>query len=41
MGARERPRGVGGDSYIHAPKPGDVVREATGVAYFTCAVRYR
>ena len=32
---------VGGDSYIHAPKPGDVVREATGVAYFTCAVRYR
>lgn len=32
---------VGGDSYIHAPKPGDVVREATGVSYFTCAVRYR
>lgn len=32
---------VGGNSYIHAPKPGDVVREATGVSYFTCAVRYR
>ena len=32
---------VGGDAYIHAPKPGDVVREATGIAYFTCAVRYR
>ena len=32
---------VGGDSYIHAPKPGDVVREASGIAYFTCAVRYR
>lgn len=32
---------TGGDSYIHAPKPGDVVREATGISYFTCAVRYR
>lgn len=32
---------VGGDSYIHAPKPGDVVREASGIAYFACAVRYR
>lgn len=32
---------TGGDSYIHAPRPGDVVREATGISYFECAVRYR
>lgn len=32
---------VGGDEYIHEPRPGDVCRLATGIAYFTCAVRYR
>ena len=32
---------VGGDEYIHEPQPGDVCRRATGIAYFTCAVRYR
>lgn len=32
---------VGGDEYIHEPEPGDVCRRATGIAYFTCAVRYR
>ena len=32
---------VGGDEYIHEPKPGDVCRRETGIAYFTCAVRYR
>lgn len=32
---------VGGDEYIHEPRPGDVCRRATGIAYFTCAVRYR
>jgi cell wall-associated NlpC family hydrolase len=31
---------VGGDEYIHAPQPGDVVRYGTGIDYFTCAVRY-
>lgn len=32
---------VGGDEYIHEPRPGDVCRRETGIAYFTCAVRYR
>lgn len=31
---------VGGDSYIHAPQPGDRVRVGTGIARFTCAVRF-
>lgn len=31
---------IGGDQYIHAPQPGDVVRIGTGIHYFTCAVRY-
>ena len=31
---------VGGDSYIHAPQPGDHVRVGTGIARFTCAVRF-
>ena len=32
---------IGGDSFIHAPHAGDVVREATGIHYFTCAVTWR
>ena len=32
---------VGGDEYIHEPQPGDVCRRAAGIAYFTCAIRYR
>ena len=32
---------VGGDEYIHEPQTGDVCRRASGIAYFTCAVRYR
>lgn len=32
---------VGGDEYIHEPHTGDVCRRATGIAYFTCAIRYR
>ena len=32
---------AGGDEYIHEPQTGDVCRRATGIAYFTCAVRYR
>lgn len=31
---------VGGDEYIHEPHAGDVCRRATGVSYFTCAIRY-
>lgn len=31
---------VGGNTYIHAPQTGDVVRYATGVSRFTYAVRY-
>ena len=31
---------IGGDSYIHAPKPGDVVKVAEGISRFTCAVRF-
>jgi hypothetical protein len=31
---------IGGDQYIHAPHTGDVVRIATGIDYFTCAVRF-
>lgn len=32
---------LGGDEYIHEPQTGDVCRKASGVAYFTCAIRYR
>ena len=32
---------VGGDEYIHEPQPGDVCSRASGIAYFTCAIRYR
>lgn len=32
---------TGGDEYIHEPQTGDVCRRASGIAYFTCAVRYR
>lgn len=32
---------VGGDEYIHEPHTGDVCRRASGIAYFTCAIRYR
>jgi cell wall-associated NlpC family hydrolase len=31
---------VGGDEYIHEPQTGDVCRRATGISYFTCALRY-
>lgn len=31
---------VGNNTYIHAPKPGDVVRVATGISYFTHALRF-
>lgn len=31
---------TGGDGYIHEPQSGDVCRRATGIAYFTCAIRY-
>ncbi len=31
---------IGGDEYIHAPQPGQTVCKATGINYFTCAVRY-
>lgn len=32
---------AGGDEYIHEPHTGDVCRRASGIAYFTCAIRYR
>lgn len=32
---------AGGDEYIHEPRTGDVCRRASGIAYFTCAIRYR
>ncbi|MDN4508594.1 NlpC/P60 family protein [Gordonibacter sp. RACS_AR49] len=32
---------AGGDEYIHEPQTGDVCRRASGITYFTCAVRYR
>ena len=32
---------IGGDSFIHAPHAGDVVRQASGINYFTCAVTWR
>ena len=32
---------AGGDEYIHEPHTGDVCRKATGIAHFTCAIRYR
>lgn len=31
---------IGGDEYIHEPHAGDVCRKASGISYFTCAVRY-
>ena len=31
---------VGEDEYIHEPHAGDVCRRATGISYFTCAIRY-
>ena len=31
---------LGGNSYIHAPRPGDHVRVAEGISRFTCAVRF-
>jgi len=31
---------IGGDQYIHAPQPGDVVSIAIGIDYFTCALRF-
>lgn len=31
---------TGGDGYIHEPQSGNVCRRATGIAYFTCAIRY-
>ncbi len=31
---------VGGDTYIHAPHTGDVVRYATGISSFTYAIRF-
>ena len=30
---------IGGDQYIHEPTTGDVCRVATGISYFTCALR--
>lgn len=32
---------TGGDEYIHEPHTGDVCRRASGIAYFTCAIRFR
>ena len=32
---------AGGDEYIHEPHTGDVCRCASGIAYFTCAIRFR
>lgn len=32
---------TGGNEYIHEPHTGDVCRRASGIAYFTCAIRYR
>ena len=32
---------IGGDSYIHAPHAGDVVRQAEGISYFTAALKFR
>lgn len=32
---------AGGDEYIHEPHSGAVCQRASGIAYFTCAVRFR
>lgn len=32
---------AGGNEYIHEPHTGDVCRRASGIAYFTCAIRFR
>lgn len=32
---------AGGDEYIHEPHTGDVCRRSSGIAYFTCAIRFR
>lgn len=32
---------AGGDEYIHEPHTGDICRRASGIAYFTCAIRFR
>lgn len=32
---------AGGDEYIHEPHTGDVCRRTSGIAYFTCAIRFR
>ena len=32
---------AGGDEYIHEPHTGDLCRRASGIAYFTCAIRFR
>lgn len=31
---------IGGDRYIHEPKPGDVCKMSTGISSFTCALRH-
>ena len=31
---------IGGDRYIHEPKPGDVCKVSTGISSFTCALRH-
>ena len=32
---------IGGDRYIHAPHRGEVVKVASGISGFTCALSYR
>ena len=32
---------IGGDRYIHAPHRGEVVKIASGISSFTCALSYR
>lgn len=31
---------IGGDSYIHAPVPGDVIKVANGISYFSCVLKF-